>query len=181
MKSIHEWSIFRSGLIRVTTTLAVTGFIVCISVAGVVAGEKSPLKIGDITPRVDLTDTKGSTVRIPDDLRGKVVLLQFWASGCGACNDEMSAMQALNDRYGRKGLVILAINVGQKKEAVKKLLQHMRISFPVLLDSDREMARKYDVVDMPRTFLVDRKGIIRYKIVGNAAPEMMQKKIVSLL
>jgi peroxiredoxin len=159
----------------------VTGFILCFSVAGGVAGGKSPLKIGDTSPRIDLTDTKGSNVRIPDDLRGKVVILQFWASGCSACNDEMSAMQALSDRYGRKGLIILAINVGQRKDIVKKWLQDMRISYPVLLDPDKEMARRYDVVDMPRSYLIDRKGIIRYKILGNAPRETMQKKILTLL
>jgi len=181
MKSSHKRAILGTSCITIAITLAVTGLILCFSVGYGVAGERPPLKIGDTPPRIDLTDTKGSIIRIPDDLRGKVVILQFWASGCGACGDEMSAMQALYDRYGRKGLVILAINVGQRKDIVKKWLQDIRISYPVLLDTNKEMARKYDVIDLPRTYLVDKKGIIRYKIVGNTPRETLQKKILSLL
>lgn len=181
MELSHEHVVWRTGCTRIAAALAVLGFILCLPVGNGVAGEKPPLKIGDIPPTIDLSDTKGSNVKVPDDLRGKVVILQFWASGCGACGDEMLAMQTLYESYRRKGLVILAINVGQRKDIVKKWLQNVHISYSVLLDTDKVMARKYDVVDMPRTYLVDRKGVVRYKIVGNAPSEAIQKKIVSLL
>ena len=74
-------------------------------------------------PRVKLSDLNGSAVRIPDDFRGKVIILHFWAGGCSSCKEEMPAMEKLYEKYGRKGLVILAVNVGQRKEFVKRLVK----------------------------------------------------------
>ena len=78
-------------------------------------------------------------------------------------------METLYASYGRKGLVILAVNVGQRKDTVRGLVRGLGITYPVLLDTDREMAMKYDVVGVPRTYLVDRNGIIRYRIIGAAS------------
>jgi peroxiredoxin len=149
--------------------------------AGAIASAKTPLKIGDSTPRIALKDLNGTPVRLPDDYRGKVVILHFWAGGCSSCKEEMPAMETLYSSYGRKGLVILAVNVGQRQDTVKGLVRGLRITYPVLLDTDREMAMKYDVVGLPRTYLVDRNGVIRYRIIGAASAEMLKKQVLSLL
>ncbi|MGA7827103.1 MAG: TlpA disulfide reductase family protein [Geobacteraceae bacterium] len=149
--------------------------------AAVYAAGGKPLRIGDSPPRIQLANLKGSTVRIPNDFRGKVLLLHFWAGGCSSCAEEMPAMEKLYEKYRRKGLVILAVNVGQKKDVVKRLVQDLGISYPVLLDPDQDMARNYDVIGVPRTYLVDRKGVIRYKILGSASEMTLKKQILSLL
>lgn len=141
---------------------------------------KAPLKVGDAAPGVVLADMKGAATRVPGDLRGQVVVLHFWAGGCSSCREEMPAMERLYDRYRKKGLAIVAINVGQKKEVVKKWVEDLRVSYPVLIDTRKEMAEMYDVVGLPRTYLVDRKGLIRYKILGSASEEMLQKQLLSL-
>jgi thiol-disulfide isomerase/thioredoxin len=128
-----------------------------------------------------LKDLNGTLVRLPDDYRGKVVILHFWAGGCSSCKEEMPAMETLYSSYGRKGLVILAVNVGQGIDAVRGLVRGLRITYPVLLDTDREMAMKYGVAGLPRTYLVDRNGVIRYRIIGAASEEMLKKQVLSLL
>lgn len=148
---------------------------------GARAAAGNPLKIGDPPPRITLKDLNGAPVRLPDDYRGKVVILHFWAGGCSSCKEEMPAMETLHSSYGRKGLVILAVNVGQRQDTVRGLVRGLGITYPVLLDSDKEMAMKYGVVGVPRTYLVDRNGIIRYRIIGAASAEMLKKQVLSLL
>lgn len=142
---------------------------------------RRPLKIGDRPPQVSLSDLSGSTVRIPEDFRGKVVVLHFWAGGCSSCKEEMPALDNLYKKYARKGLVVLAVNVGQRKGTVNALAGEMGISYPVLLDPDKAMAGKYDVVGVPRTYLVDRNGVVRFKILGSTTEEMLKKQVLSLL
>ncbi len=165
-------------------TLAIAAFfalILCFNASASFAAGGMPLRVGDSPPRIKLNDLNGSVVRIPDDFRGKVVILHFWTGGCSSCAEEMPAMEKLYEKYARKGLVILAVNVGQKKELVKRLVKDAGINYPVLLDPDRRMADNYDVVGVPRTYLVDRKGVIRYKILGSASSETLKKQILSLL
>lgn len=145
------------------------------------AAGRRPLKIGDRPPQVSLSNLSGSTVRIPEDFRGKVVVLHFWAGGCSSCKEEMPALDALYKKYARKGLVVLAVNVGQRKGTVNALAREMGISYPVLLDPDKAMGGKYDVVGVPRTYLVDRNGVVRFKILGSTTEEMLKKQVLSLL
>jgi cytochrome c biogenesis protein CcmG, thiol:disulfide interchange protein DsbE len=145
------------------------------------AAGNTPLRIGDVPPRAALPDLKGRTVRLPDDYRGKVLIIHFWAVGCSSCKVEMSAMESLYASYAGKGLAIVAVNVGQSRDTVEKMVKTLGISYGVLLDSDRAMAQKYDVVGIPRTYLIDRSGIIRYKIVGESSEDFLKKRIISML
>ncbi|MBC8018419.1 MAG: TlpA family protein disulfide reductase [Verrucomicrobia bacterium] len=142
---------------------------------------KVPLRTGDAPPQVSLEDLGGRSLRIPDDVRGKVVILHFWASGCSSCREEMPAMESLIARYGKRGLTILAINVGQRKDTVKAFVEGLKVSYPILLDPYKNMAREYGVADMPRTCILDRNGLIRYKIIGGASKESLNKLVHSLL
>jgi peroxiredoxin len=137
-----------------------------------------PLRIGDVPPRATLRDLKGETVMLPGQYRGKVLVIHFWAVGCSSCREEMAALESLSRAYSGKGLAVLAVNVGQKKETVEKMTRSLG---RVLLDSDGEMARRYDVAGIPRTFLIDRSGVIRYKIVGESNEPFLRKRIQSIL
>jgi cytochrome c biogenesis protein CcmG, thiol:disulfide interchange protein DsbE len=145
------------------------------------AAGKTPLRIGDLPPRGVLSDLKGRIVRLPDDYRGKVLIIHFWAVGCSSCKVEMSAMESLYASNAGKGLAIVAVNVGQGRDTVEKMVKTLGISYGVLLDSDRSMAQRYDVVGIPRTYLIDRSGIIRYKIVGESSEDFLKKRILSML
>jgi cytochrome c biogenesis protein CcmG, thiol:disulfide interchange protein DsbE len=139
------------------------------------------LRIGSAVPQVTLSEINGTSVRIPESLRGKVFVLHFWQIGCSSCKLDMPAMDTLYKQYRKKGLEILAVNVGQKKEAVRSFAAELGVSYPLLIDPNERNARLYGVTDVPRTYVIDRSGIVRYRILGGATPETMTKLILSLL
>ncbi len=139
------------------------------------------LRIGNGVPPVTLSGINGAPVRIPDSLMGKVVILHFWQVGCSSCKLEMPLMDELYGRYRQKGLEVLAVNVGQKKENVKAFAAELGVSYPILVDADGKVAALLGVRDVPRTYVIDRKGIVRYRILGGATSETLKKLILSLL
>ena len=139
------------------------------------------LRIGGALPSIILPGVDGTPVRIPESVRGKVAILHFWQVGCSSCKLEMPAMDSLYKQYRSKGLEVLAVNVGQKKETVRTFAAELGVSYPLLVDSDEKGARLFGVTDIPRTYVIDRKGIVRYRILGSATPETLKKLILSLL
>lgn len=139
------------------------------------------LRIGNTLPPATLSGIDGTSLRIPESVKGKVVILHFWQVGCSSCKLEMPAMDGLYGKYRRKGLEVLAVNVGQKKETVKAFAAELGVSYPILIDMDGKNAALYGVTDVPRTYVIDRGGIVRYRIIGGAAPETLKKLILSLL
>jgi cytochrome c biogenesis protein CcmG, thiol:disulfide interchange protein DsbE len=174
---LHRWAttLRTLGFLLATALLAASG------AATPAALASGPLRIGDTPPRVSVADLGGHTFRIPDDVRGKVVILHFWAGGCSSCREEMPAMESLFNRYSKKGLTVLAVNVGQHKEAVRRFVAGMKVSYPIFLDLDTKAAQQYEVVGVPKTFILDRSGQIRYKIVGSASMESLNKLVSSLM
>jgi cytochrome c biogenesis protein CcmG, thiol:disulfide interchange protein DsbE len=142
---------------------------------------EAALKIGSPLPPVTLPGIDGTPVRIPDSFRGKVVILHFWQVGCSSCRLEMPAMDELYGKYRRKGLEVLAVNVGQKKEVVRAFAAELGVAYPLLIDAEGKGAALYGVTDVPRTYVIDRSGIVRYRILGGATPETLKKLILSLL
>jgi cytochrome c biogenesis protein CcmG, thiol:disulfide interchange protein DsbE len=142
---------------------------------------EAALRIGSALPSVALPGLDGTPVSIPESVRGKVVVLHFWQVGCSSCKLEMPAMDALYKQYQRKGLAVLAVNVGQKKEIVHAFAAELRATYPLLMDPDGKSAAVYGVTDVPRTYVIDRSGIVRYRILGGATPETLKKLILSLL
>ena len=123
-------------------------------------------------PAVDfsLPDLTGRTQTL-SQYRGKVVLLNFWATWCKPCTTEMPAMQASYDRLRDKGLVVLAIN---ELEDTPKVVEHIQTyghTFPVLMDSDNRVANLYGVVGLPVSVFIDETGTIREYIKGGLLNE----------
>jgi cytochrome c biogenesis protein CcmG/thiol:disulfide interchange protein DsbE len=145
------------------------------------SADAAALRIGDMAPSMTLSGMDGTQVRIPENLRGKVVILHFWQIGCSSCRLEMPAMDQLYGQYRRKGLEVLAINIGQKRETVKAFAAELGVSYPILIDVDGKSAATYAVTDVPRTYVVDRNGVVRYRILGGAKPEMLKKLTLSLI
>ncbi len=112
-------------------------------------------------PDFTLKSDNGENLKL-SELRGEVVLINFWASWCGPCRQEMPLLSELHDKYRDMGFTVLGVNVEENSSAARKLLKDMPVSFPVLFDSDSSVSRKYDVVAMPSTVLVDRDGNVRY-------------------
>ena len=139
------------------------------------------LRIGSPLPPVTLPGVDGAPVRISESIKGKVAILHFWQVGCSSCKLEMPAMDDLYGKYRRKGLEVMAVNVGQKKEIVRAFAAELGASYPILIDADGKGAASFGVTDVPRTYVIDRNGIVRYRILGGATPETLKKLILSLL
>jgi cytochrome c biogenesis protein CcmG, thiol:disulfide interchange protein DsbE len=142
---------------------------------------EAALRIGNALPSAVFPGVTGAPVRIPESVKGKVVILHFWQIGCSSCKLEMPVMDDLYKQYQRKGLEVLAVNVGQKKGVVQTFAAELGVTYPLLIDPDGKGAALLGVTDVPRTYVVDRNGIVRYRILGGATAEMLKKLILSLL
>lgn len=122
--------------------------------------------IGEIAPDLTLVDMEGRTVSLAQ-YRGKVVILNFWATWCPPCREEMPSMEELHRRFKDRGLVMLAVNVEDNgKDAVAEFLKKTPYSFPILLDEDKTAQTTYGVFRFPETFVIDRNGRVVEKIIG---------------
>lgn len=119
----------------------------------------------DDPPALALEDLQGER-RDLADLRGQVVLLNFWASWCPPCLHEMPSMQRIYDRYRDRGFTIAAVNLGESPERIRPFLEDLDIGFPIWLDPENRSARRWQVFAYPTSFLISRTGTIRYAIAG---------------
>lgn len=130
------------------------------------ASELKPWK-GGPTPALALQDLKGKTHKL-EDYRGKVVMVQFWATWCPPCLKEMPAMQRLEQKMAGKPFVILAVNMGESNKDVSEFVKKMKINFTVLMDEEGNGVGAWKVFVAPSTFLVDPQGNIRHTLQGGA-------------
>ena len=121
--------------------------------------------VGNPAPDFQLSDLDGKTVSL-SDFQGKPVLLNFWASWCRPCRTEMPYIQQVYEEWSDKGLVVLAINIGESASRVEEFLQRYNLYLPVLLDIRQVVAPKYNIIYIPATFLIDQDGIIQDKKIG---------------
>ena len=116
-------------------------------------------------PDFALKDIDGNTVRL-EDLKGKVVLLNFWATWCPSCRFEMPSMEALHKELSSQGLVVLAVALRESAEDVRSFYNEHRLSFFALLDHDAEVSELYEIWSLPTTFVINRNGYVLGKVIG---------------
>jgi thiol-disulfide isomerase/thioredoxin len=121
--------------------------------------------VGQPAPDFALRSMKGPSMRLSEHL-GEVVIINFWATWCGPCRQEMPLLDQLYGKYQRAGLVMLSVNIDENAEPAIEMAQTLRVSYPVLFDARKEVSRAYDVSAMPVTVLVDRAGVVRYVSEG---------------
>jgi peroxiredoxin len=129
-------------------------------------------EIGDTAPDFELVSTNEEKVKL-SDYRGKKVMLNFWATWCPPCREEIPAMQNF---YDEKEIVILAVNLTQteaKKQDVVDFMEKHRVTFPVLLDEASDVSNKYRIQPIPTTYMIDSQGKIRFKAYGAMTYEQM--------
>ena len=122
-------------------------------------------EIGNVAPDFQLPNLDYETISL-NELRGKPVILNFWATWCPACIDEMPYLQEIHEEYSDDGLMLLAIDVGESQSQVEKFLQSNNLSLPVLLDTSGVVAQKYRILNIPTTFFIDGDGVIQEKRIG---------------
>jgi peroxiredoxin len=136
------------------------------SAATTAASTRKTLQLGDPAPNFQLRDMDGRLVSL-EEHRGKVVLLNFWATWCGPCRVEMPAMEQLYRSLSRRDFEILAVSTDPQGAAVTRPFQReLRLSFPILHDADFRVGLTFGARTLPMSFLIDRQGIIRERIFG---------------
>ncbi len=96
------------------------------------------------------------------EYKGQVVMVNFWATWCGPCQQEMPLLDQMYKKYKPAGFTLIGVNVDKESPAVKELLARKPVSFPVLLDPANQVSKAYHVDEMPSSVIIDRKGQIRY-------------------
>jgi thiol-disulfide isomerase/thioredoxin len=121
--------------------------------------------VGKPAPDFALRSMHGPSMRLSEHL-GEVVVINFWATWCGPCRQEMPLLDALYGKYKQAGLVLLSVNIDEQVEPAIEMAQTLKVSYPVLFDARKEVSRAFDVGAMPVTVLVDRAGVVRYVSEG---------------
>ena len=111
-------------------------------------------------PQFTLDSRAGSKVSLAQ-YKGQVVMLNFWASWCGPCRQEMPLLENIYKKYNKMGFTLIGVNVEPDSKAAEGFLQATPVSFPVIYDKDSTVSKAYDVSGMPSTVIIDRKGNIR--------------------
>lgn len=118
-------------------------------------------------PDFTLLNPEGRKVSLKE-FRGKVVFLNFWATWCESCRDEMPSMERLYREFKDKGLEIVAVNVKEKRQDALGFVKQLKLSYPVLMDPEGEVGLLYGAFGLPATYLIDRKGVVLARMWGPA-------------
>lgn len=113
----------------------------------------------------ELQDTDGRTHRL-SDYRGKVVILNFWATWCPPCRYEMPSMERARQKVAGEDIVILAVNVGEDEDTIFTFTGSYPVEFPLLMDSHATTIKQYPVTGLPTTYVVDPRGLVSHRAVG---------------
>ena len=152
---------------------------VALSLAGrtIAAG----IKTGDAFPELGAFKLEG---KLPDSTKGKIVMVDFWASWCEPCKQSFPAMEELHKRYSDRGLLIIAVNVDENRPDMEAFLKKNAATFTVVRDANQKLVEKAGIATMPSSFLIDRDGKVRFAHTGFRGAETKKKyeeEIESLL
>jgi peroxiredoxin len=150
--------------------------------AGMALHAGAAVQMASMAPDFTLRTMNGANTRL-QELRGRVVMVNFWATWCGPCKQEMPQLNRLHEKYSRMGFVLLGVNVDEDPRNAAAVAAKLGISFPVLLDTDKKVSDQYDLQAMPSTYLIDRDGKVRFLHRGylGGYEEVYDKQIRELL
>jgi cytochrome c biogenesis protein CcmG/thiol:disulfide interchange protein DsbE len=158
----------RSGPSRMVVVLAAAAILaVMFLVVWLQSSKYEPLVVGKVAPDFQLPDLADKQWRL-SDYRGKVVFLNFWATWCKPCREEMPSMEVLYKNFEKDGLVILAVSIDRvtTKKEIPPFVKGLNLTFPVLVDSWGQTDKRYKLMGVPETYIIDQQGILREKIIG---------------
>jgi thiol-disulfide isomerase/thioredoxin len=147
-------------MLRLLQVILCTAFFCAISASG---AELKPWKAGK-TPPLALKDLQGQ-IRSLDQFRGKVLVVNFWATWCEPCVAEMPSLQKLKTRYADR-IEVVGVNLGEGEARIRPFIEKTGVSFPILLDRDGDARKLWKVNGVPSTFVMGTDGRVRYSIVG---------------
>ena len=138
--------------------LIITGLLCLSFMSGLIASSEL---LGKTAPDFTLRSDQGNNKKL-SEYRGKVVLINFWASWCGPCQQELPKLSELKGLHDEYDFELLAINIDEEPEKALRLAKKLGIDFPILFDEKKQVSKLYDIDAMPMTILVDRNGEVRY-------------------
>ena len=151
-------------------------FVLVFSVCGINAKE-----MNQPAPDFTLKSMSGENVKL-SELQGNVVMINFWATGCGPCRQEMPLLDEFYKKYKKLGFVLLGVNVEEDSSKAAGYLKEVPVTFPILYDNTNKVSELYDVDAMPTTVLVDRGGNLRFVHRGyKPGDEQQYKKLMKKL
>jgi len=133
-------------------------------------------EVGKPAPDFTLVDTKGQTWKL-SELKGKVVFVNFWATWCPPCREEMPSMQAVHSTLPSDHFMMLSILSNDKPAFADAMAEKIGFTFPILLDPDNRAASAYGLTGVPETYIIDKQGVVREKFIGAVpwnSPQAMQ-------
>ncbi len=146
-----------------------------------IAGGAQASSLKGPAPNFTLKALSGKNLKL-SEMAGNVVLINFWASWCGPCREEMPLLNDLHNKYEPLGFTVLGVNVEEDPKNARGFLKNFPVDFPVVLDNLNEVSRQYNVIAMPTTVVVDRDGNVRYLHKGyKSGDEQKYRKIVKKL
>ena len=132
-------------------------------------------------PDFTLKSMDGDNIKL-SEMAGNVVLINFWASWCGPCREEMPLLNNLHNKYEPLGFAVFGVNVEEDIGQAKAFLRDFPVDFPVLLDNTNRVSKQYEVIAMPTTIMVDRDGNLRYLHQGyKSGDEAKYRQVVKKL
>ena len=131
---------------------------------------------------VTLTDFNGKSVMLPEAFKGKVMLVRFWSLDCGFCDKEkLFALESFYQKYKDRGFIPVAINEGRVDKTDERLKKFAHLTYPMLVDEYGLVAKRFGVIGLPTTFVIDEEGIVRDKITGEAGIDEYEKRLTTIL
>jgi cytochrome c biogenesis protein CcmG, thiol:disulfide interchange protein DsbE len=142
-------------------------FVAVFTLVWLQSAKYEPLAVGKPAPDFSLTDLNDKQYRL-SDFRGKVVFLNFWATWCKPCREEMPSMEILNKNFEKDGLVMLAVSIDRvtTTKDISPFVKGLNLTFPILVDSWGRTDKPYKRMGVPETFIIDQQGIIQEIVIG---------------
>lgn len=151
--------------LHVRTRLRAAGVMLIAVLCLPVGQASSVVLVGQPAPDFALRSFSGETLRLSEHL-GEVVIVNFWATWCGPCRQEMPLLDEIYGKYRSVGLVLISVNLDHHMEPAVEMAQTLKVSYPVLFDAQKSVSKSYQVSSMPVTVLIDRAGVVRYVSEG---------------
>jgi len=137
-----------------------------------IPGDRAVVEVGKHAPAYSAVALGGKRVSL-DDLEGRVVLLNIWATWCAPCREEIPYLQELYEKYSRQGLEVVGVSVDAagEDEQIKAFLAELRVSYPIWRDPEQRVMSLFLSLGVPASYLLDRNGVLRWKHLGVLRPE----------
>ena len=166
---------------------AIVGALISMVIYSVLAPEKETeygitnlgegLEEGQVPPQFVLQNMAGEDVTL-DDFKGQKVILNFWATWCGPCREEMPLFEKIDEEHD--DVVVLAVNMAHQdsgREKVAKFIEEQNLTFPVVFDEIGDVKKAYEIINLPGTYFIDEDGKVASKVLGQVHEEVLRQHL----